>query len=400
MEFTYRVKNKTGKTLKGIVEAETKSKAVSILKEKGYYVIGIKKGTGFQISAKDINPFGKISRDEIVIFTRQLATMINAGLPLNDALFSLQEQVGSKFAAVVKEILERVEAGQSLGESISGWSNVFNQVYIASVKAGEAAGVLDKVLLKLADDLEEEKKFRGEIKGALIYPIIIVVMMVIVGTIMMIFVIPKMMALYNELDADLPMATKMLMSISDFAVRFWWLVIAGLGGSVYGFYSFKKTEEGRKKIDKIILQVPILGPLQKKTILANTTRTLGLLLGTGISLVEALNIVADATGNVIFRQAIKDSARGVEKGRSLSTMLSSSGVFPPILYQMVAVGEGTGKLDKTLVKVSSFFKGEAAAAVKGLTTALGPIIMIILAAGVMFLVVAVLMPIYNLTSSF
>jgi len=400
MEFTYQIKNKAGKTIKGVVEAETKNKAISLLKEKGYYIISLKQGAGFQINTKDVNPFSRISRDETVIFTRQLATMINAGLPLNDALFSLQEQVGSKFAMVIKEILERVEAGQPLGKAISGWPNVFNQVYIASVEAGEAAGVLDQVLLKLADDLEEEKKFRGEIKGALIYPVIIVVMMTIVGAIMMIFVIPKMMALYNELDADLPMATEMLMSISDFAVRFWWLVIVGLGGLVYGFYSFKKTEEGRKKIDEFALRVPVLGPLQKKTILANTTRTLGLLLGTGISLVEALNIVADATGNIVFRQAIKNSARGVEKGRSLSTMLSSSGVFPPILYQMVAVGEGTGKLDETLVKVSSFFKGEAETAVKGLTTALGPIIMIILAGGVMFLVVAVLMPIYNLTSSF
>ena len=280
MEFTYQIKNKAGKTIKGVVEAETKNKAISLLKEKGYYIISLKQGVGFQVNAKDVNPFSRISRDETVIFTRQLATMINAGLPLNDALFSLQEQVGSKFAAVIKEILERVEAGQPLGKAISGWPNVFNQVYIASVEAGEAAGVLDKVLLKLADDLEEEKKFRGEIKGALIYPIIIVVMMTIVGAIMMIFVIPKMMALYSELDADLPTATKMLMSISDFAVRFWWLVIVGLGGLVYAFYSFKKTEEGRKKIDELALRVPVLGPLQKKTILANTTRTLGLLLGT------------------------------------------------------------------------------------------------------------------------
>ncbi len=400
MEFTYRVKNQSGETLKGVVEADTKEKAVTLLQERDYYVIDLKKGNGLGINWDNIQFSNKVGYNEVVIFTRQLATMINAGLTLNDALFSLKEQVSPKFADIIEEIIGRVEAGQPLGTALEGWPNVFNDIYVASVKSGEAAGVLDQVLLRLADDLEEKKEFRSEVKGALIYPAIVVVMMVIVAAIMMIFVIPKMMALYEDLDADLPTATKALMTLSDWSVRFWWVVLAGLAGAIYGFFKLKNTEEGARKLDEIILSLPIIGPLQKKTILADFTQTLGLLLSTGISLVEALDIVSEAVGNRLFREKIKQAARGVEKGRALSTMLSDSELFPPILYQMVAVGEGTGKMDEALKKISGFFKSEAEAAVQGLTTALGPVIMIILGIGVLFLVVAVIMPIYNLTSSF
>jgi type II secretory pathway component PulF len=401
MEYTYRVKNKEGKTLKGVVEAESQDRAIALLKERGFFVVSLKEGTGGLSLSLESFSFGrKVSRDEVVIFTRQLATMVNAGLSLNDALFSLKEQVGSSFAQIIDEVLRRVEAGQSLGESLSGWPDIFSHIYVASVKSGEAAGVLDKVLLRLADDLEEEKVFRNSVKGALIYPAIVVVMMVIVTAIVMIFVIPKMMNLYSELEAELPMATKILMAISDFFVKTWWLAIVLIFTLAYLFVRFKKSDQGARKIDEVILRLPVVGILQKRTILANMTRTLGLLLGTGISLVEALDIISESVGNLVFHDAVKKCARGVEKGRSLSNMMASFDVFPPILYQMAAVGEGTGKLDESLEKVSTFFKGEAETAVKGLTTALGPIIMIVLGLGVMFLVVAVLMPIYNLTSQF
>ena len=400
MEYIYQVKNKEGKTIKGKVEAETQERAVTLLKERGFFIISLKEGLGIGFSLEDINPIKQVSHDEIAIFTRQLSTMINAGLSLNDALFSLKEQVSSKFAQIVDEVLRRVESGQSLGESLSGWPEIFSNIYVASVKSGEAAGVLDKILLRLADDLEEEKTFRNNLKGALVYPIIVLVMMVIVGAVVMIFVVPKMMALYSELDTDLPGTTKALMAISDFFIKSWWLALLLIAGSIFLFIKFKNTDQGAKKIDEVVLRLPVIGSLQKKTILANMSRMMGLLIGTGISLVEALDIIAEAVGNLVFRDALKQCARGVEKGRPLSSLMANFAVFPPIFYQMVAVGEGTGKLDDSLEKVSAFFKGEAETAVKGLTTALGPIIMVVLGIGVMFLVMAVLMPIYNLTSSF
>jgi len=400
LEFSYKAKDTSSKTVKGIVEADTRDKAVSLLKERGLFVISIHEGKGWEMDLGNIQFWGKVSQNEVAVFTRQLSTMINAGLPINDALFALKEQVSPKFAQIVSEILQRVEGGESLGKALEGWPDIFGRAYIASVQSGEAAGVLDKVLLRLADDMEEEKKFRANIKGAMIYPIIVVVAMIIVAAIMMIVVIPKMTSLYSELGADLPGPTKMLMAVSSFASRFWWIVLLMLIGLVYGFSVFRKTEKGAEIIDQLILKLPIVGPLQEKTAFSTVTRTLGLLLSTGVPLVEALDIVADVANNSIFRKAIKSAARGVEKGRPLSQMLSLSGVFPPIFYQMTAVGEGTGKLDETLEKVSIYFKGEAEAAVKGLTSAIEPIIMIILGLGVGFLVIAVIMPIYNLTSQF
>ncbi len=400
MEYTYRVKDKESQTVKGVVEAESKERALALLRERGFFVISLKEGGGVNFNLEKVSPIRRVSRDEVVIFTRQLSTMINAGLSLNDALFSLKDQVSPKFASIIDEVLRRVEAGQPLGQSLSGWSDIFSHIYVASVKSGEAAGVLDKVLSRLADDLEEEKTFRNNVKGAMIYPIIVLVMMFLVGIIVMIFVVPKMLNLYSELDAELPAATRALMAISDFFIKTWWLALISIATLVYLFVKFKRTEQGAKKIDEIILKLPVFGALQTKTILANMSRSLGLLLGTGISLVEALDIIADSLGNLVYRDALKQCSRGVEKGRSLSGMMANFPVFPPILYQMVAVGEGTGKLDVSLEKVSTFFKGEAETAVKGLTTALGPIIMIVLGVGVMFLVIAVLMPIYNLTASF
>jgi len=400
VEFSYKVKDQSGKTVKGIVEADTQDKAIALLKEQGFFVIGIREGKGWTVDLSDIQFGGKVSHSEITVFTRQLSTMINAGLPINDALFALKEQVSPKFAKIVDEILRRIEEGKSLGNALESWPQIFGRAYVASIQSGEASGVLDKVLLRLADDMEEEKKFRANIKGAMIYPIIVVITMVIVAAIMMIFVIPKMTSLYTELGADLPGPTKILMAVSSFAVRFWWICLLMLAGLIYGFTVFRKTEQGLEVIDRLILRLPIIGPLQEKTALASVTRTLGLLLSTGVSLVEALDIVADVADNSVFYKAIKSTARGVEKGRSLSQMLSSSGVFPPIFYQMTAVGEGTGKLDETLEKVSVYFKGEAEAAVKGLTSAIEPLIMIVLGIGVGFLVMAVIMPIYNLTSQF
>ena len=400
MEFSYKVKDQSGKTVKGIVEADTQDKAVSLLKEQGFFVIGIREGKGWTVDLSDIQFGGKVSHSEITVFTRQLSTMINAGLPINDALFALKEQVSPKFAKIVDEILRRIEEGKSLGNALESWPQIFGRAYVASIQSGEASGVLDKVLLRLADDMEEEKRFRANIKGAMIYPIIVVIAMVIVAAIMIIFVIPKMTSLYTELGADLPGPTKILMAVSSFAVRFWWICLLMLAGLIYGFTVFRKTEQGLEVIDRLILRLPIIGPLQEKTALASVTRTLGLLLSTGVSLVEALDIVADVADNSVFYKAIKSTARGMEKGRSLSQMLSSSGVFPPIFYQMTAGGEGTGKLDETLEKVSVYFKGEAEAAVKGLTSAIEPLIMIVLGIGVGFLVMAVIMPIYNLTSQF
>jgi type IV pilus assembly protein PilC len=268
------------------------------------------------------------------------------------------------------------------------------------VKAGEAGGVLDDVLLRLADNLEKSRELQGKIKGAMIYPTIIIIGMLGVVSIMMIFVIPKLLSLYTDMQIELPMPTKVLIAVSNFMVNYWFMLLGLIFVGIFAFRAFGKTEEGRRKIDSFKLSLPILGNIQKQSILAEMTRTLGLLVSTGISIIDALNIVSEGTGNVIFETDLKEVAKEVEKGLPIAVSIAAYDEFPPIIPQMISVGEETGKLDEVLKKLSRYFEAESEEMVKGLTTAIEPLIMIVLGVGVGFLIIAVVLPIYNLTSSF
>jgi type IV pilus assembly protein PilC len=248
--------------------------------------------------------------------------------------------------------------------------------------------------------LEKQKEFRNKVKGAMIYPMVIVVGMLVVGTIMMIFVIPKLLGMYQEFQAELPLPTKILISFSDLATRFWWIALIGGGVAIFSFRSFQKTPLGQKKIDQLKLQLPIYGNLQKMTILTEVTRTLGLLVSTGISIIDGLNIVARAANNSIYLEELQFAAKQVEKGLPLGGTLAEFEEFPAVVPHMVSVGEETGKLDEVLTKLSRYFESESEQMVKGLTTAIEPLIMVVLGLGVGFLIIAVILPIYNLTTSF
>lgn len=399
-EFIYKAKDKKGGDVSGLVEANDLKQARSILREKGYFAYHIKeKKPNFIISSFQ-KFLKKISLTEVATFTRQLATMINAGLPLTDALIILKSQSESKMAGIAGEILKDVEQGTTLGDSLKKHPKIFSPVYISLVRAGESAGVLDNIMLRLADNLEAQREFRSKIKGALTYPIIIIIGMGAVIFIMMVFVIPKLTALYTEFDAKLPKPTQVLMSASAFMVNFWWLVLAFIAGLFYLFKLIKKNKKGKRKIDELKFKLPIAGKLQKQVILAEFTRTLGLLIGAGVSIIEALEISAKTTNNQIIEEALAKANRQVEKGFPLATVIADNPVFPQILSQMLSVGEETGKVDEVLLKVSKFFQSESEESLKGLTSAIEPLIMILLGVGVGFLVIAIILPIYNLTSQF
>jgi type IV pilus assembly protein PilC len=326
--------------------------------------------------------------------------MINAGLPLTEALLILKSQGDSEVNKAASEILRDVEGGSTLADSMAKFPKIFSSVYIALVRAGEAAGVLDNILNRLADNLESQREFKAKVKGALIYPAIVVSGMVAVMFIMMIFVIPQLTSLYNEFDADLPQTTKILIGISNFMVKFWWLFIVGFLGGSYLLRMINSQKEGRKKIDEFKFKVPIYGKLQTNVILAELTRTLGLLIGAGVSIVEALQISAAAAGNAIIEEGVLEANKQVEKGSPLSSAIASNPFFPQIVSQMISVGEETGKMDEVLLKVSKYFQSESEESLKGLTSAIEPLIMILLGVGVGFMVIAIIMPIYNLTSQF
>jgi type IV pilus assembly protein PilC len=259
---------------------------------------------------------------------------------------------------------------------------------------------MDKVLTRLAETMEAQREFNSKVKGAMIYPVIIVIGMIIVSGVMMVVVIPKLTDLYKDFNIELPLTTKILVAVSNFVIHFWWLIIFGSIGLSVAFGKWKKTPQGERLLDTYILKVPVFGNLQKKIILVEFTRTLSMLLSAGIHILDALRILKNSLGNVLFRDAIDDVAKKVEKGFSLGDTFKSHQEFPPIVSQMMKVGEETGKMDDTLLKLSIYFQSETENLVKGLTTAIEPIIMVFLGIGVGFIVISVITPIYNLTAQF
>jgi len=397
--FRYTVKNEQGQKVTGKIEAKSVRAAAAELQERKLFVVEIRPVGDEFFNQLKAALFGVKSSD-IVLFTRQLSTMISAGLPLANALSILSQQSKPEMARLVETVLQDIEGGLSFADALAKHPKEFGTMYIQLIRAGEIGGVLDDVLGRLADNMEKSSQFQAKTKGALIYPVIVILAMVAVGAIMMIFVIPKMTDLYKDFDAELPLMTQLLIGTSDFFVRFWWLIGAVVFGGVTLFLRWKKTEVGRHTFDKMLLKLPLFGPLIEKIALTEFTRTLALLLNSGVSLLQALEIVTKGVNNVIYRDALLECAKQVEKGVSLSQALLRYSDFPPILQQMIAVGEETGKLDEVLRKLSVYFEQESEQAVKNMTAAIEPMIMIVLGVGVGALVIAVIMPIYNLTSQF
>lgn len=397
--FKYTAKNKRGETIRGKVEAASKMQAVSTLFARDLFVIDVSSlGQEAGFLSKFFKP--KVKFSELVNFTRQLATMINAGLPLANALSILEEESESEMGKLSANLLKDVESGLSFSDALQKYPDNFSRIYAQLVKAGEAGGVLDEVLERLAINLEKDKDFKAKTKSAMIYPVIILIAMVVVMIVMMVAVIPKLTEMYTDFDAELPALTKVFIGISDFMVQFWWVMLLLVAAGIFTLRSYKKTKKGELAIDRWLLTIPIFGPMRQKIILTDFTRTLSLLLGAGVSLLESINIVAEAIDNAVYREELAEAAKQVERGTSLSAAVARYEDFPPILHQMMSVGEETGKLDEILGKLAEYFEKESEYAVKNMTAAMEPIIMIVLAVGVGFMVVAIIMPIYSLTSQF
>lgn len=399
-KFNYVATDKEQKKIKGIIEAVSQTQAQSILKTKGFFIISMEKIEVSPAWMLWFKSFAKIKKDDVVHLTRQMATMINAGLPLTTALGILKYQTSLAMAKIVDEVQKDIEGGGSLYKAMAKYPKVFSQVYLSLIESGEAAGVLEKVLKRLADNLEKESEFRSKTKSALIYPAIISLAMVVVAIVMMVFVVPKLTTLYGEFGAELPVMTRVLIGISDFMVNSWYILLFLLIVGGYSFYTWKKTETGKAWVDRKMLQLPIVGKLKTRVILTEITRTLALLVESGVSIIEALEIVAGSSDNVVFQKSINRAAKEVEKGIPLAAAIGQHEEFPALVPQMIAVGEETGKLDEVLMNVSRYYETESEQAIKGLTTAIEPLMMIILGVGVAFLVIAIVLPIYNLTSQF
>lgn len=399
-KYNYKAKDENGKVVSGRVEASSEAVAARLLRERGLVVITIKpvRKSPFLFINKLKT---RVTSGDTSTFTRQLATMVNAGLPITEALSILRSQAKGALQAVVVQILADVEGGESFSAALARHPKVFSPTFIALVKSGEAGGVMDKVLARLADNMEKQQEFQGRVKGALIYPAIIVIGMTAVAFIMIVFVVPRLTSLYSEFNAQLPLPTQILIGISNIVIKLWPLVLLGFGATLYAFGAYRRTQKGRRKIDELYFKIPIVGELQRQIILTELTRSLSLMVGAGVSILEGLSISSDVVGNSIVADALKDAAKQVEKGFPIAySFAKHPEAFPFILSQMIAVGEETGKMEEVLTKISHIFEIESDQKVKALTSAIEPLVMIILGLGVGFLVVAIILPIYNLTSQF
>lgn len=398
LRFRYKAANEQGKRVYGKVEALSGPNAARLLNEQGLVVIRLSvEGEGV------LSLLGKfrqgVGLGELATFTRQFATMINAGVTITEALAILRDQASKKLSIIVEQVLSDVEAGASLTRALEKHPNAFSPVYIALIRAGETGGILDKVLIRVAENLEKEREFRGKVVGALIYPIIIVVGMIIVVAIMLIFVIPRLAEIYESFQADLPITTQVVIGMSKVMSRFWW-ALAGVGALFFwGFSLFKKTRFGREKIDRLLLKIPVFGALQRHIMMTEFTRTLSLMVGAGVSILESLQVVAKVTGNSVLVNAVDRAARDVEKGFPLAWALGQQrDAFPIMVSRMIAVGEETGKVDEVLNKISYILETESEIRLRALTSTIEPVVMIILGVGVGLLVVSIILPIYNLTN--
>jgi type IV pilus assembly protein PilC len=395
--FTYRAKDKQGILKEGVVEADSLSAAADILHDHGLSVLALQPETG-EIHLERYIPFLKhVSRKELVLFSRQLATLINARVPINQALDVLRLQLTNReLRKVLEEILHSVEGGKSLSESIADYPHVFSNLYVNMVKSGELSGTLDEALTYLADQQEKDYDLVSKIRGALTYPIFIVSAIIIVGTLMFIFVLPQMTSVLKEAGAELPLTTRILISSTEILQKYWVVLVLILIGLVMGFRIYIQTSGGRLIWDALKLKIPIVGKLLHNIYIDRLCLNLSTLVTGGIPIVQALRTVGEVVGNKVLREIIYEAAAEVETGKSMAAVFSEHKEIPPILCQMARVGEQTGSLGEILGKLARFYDKEVDNSLSTLTTLLEPVIMMLLGLAVAVMVAGILLPIYNL----
>ncbi len=396
--FEYAVRDRSGKLVRGRIEANNPAAVANRLKTMGIAPISINEvGTGglsMEISIPGLTD--KIGLKDVSILARQLATMINAGLSLIRALSILAEQTENKrFAVVIDEVRQDVEKGASLSQALSKHPKVFSNLYVSMVKAGEAGGVLDETLNRLADTLESQVALRAKIKSAMTYPVVVFSLVLLIVTAMLIFVVPMFEDLYADLGGTLPLPTKVLLAVSGVLTKFWYIALAVAVGGAWGFKRWIATDSGRGHFDRIKLKIPIFGQLAHKSAISRFSRTLSVLVRTGVPILQAMDIVAETSGNTVVAKAVRDVQSSVKEGESLAEPLTEHPVFPPMVVQMMAVGEETGALDTMLSKVADFYDREVEATVDALTSLIEPLLIVVMGATVGGMLVALYMPMFN-----
>ncbi|MBI4054013.1 MAG: type II secretion system F family protein [Candidatus Doudnabacteria bacterium] len=399
--YRYQAKDKSGGLVVGTVEAANEAQAAETLESHNLVPIRFSELTALSSLDAILSQLSRVTGKDMVIFFRQLATLVNAQVRIVTALKILTKQVSSrKFRSLIEDLASEVEGGKSFSEGLSIYPNLFPDLYTSLIRAGEASGTLDKSLLYLADQIEKDYDLRAKIRGALYYPAFIVAVLIIVGVLMMIFVLPQLTAVLQESGAELPLATKIIIATSNLMRGFWYILLAGLLGLIFLVRYLIRTTSGRYFYDNLLIHTPLIGPFLQKIYLYRFAHHMANLLSGGISIVKALQLIADIIGNWTYRDIFLEAASEVQTGRSLREVLESYPEIPPLVYQMAEVGQQTGDLQGILRKLSNFYEKEVENYIANLTTLIEPIIMVLLGVAVSIVVAGILLPIYNLASSF
>lgn len=394
--FTYTAKsNETGELIEAEVQADNERSAAKLLIDQNLFPITIESKSAR--GAKRFHIGAAVRAKERVIFTRQLATLINAGLPLTQSLRTVARQIENpNLREIVDQIVATLEGGSTLANAFAAHPKVFNETYVALVAAGETSGSLDKTLERIASQQEKDAALASKIRGAMVYPLIVLGVITAVLIFMLTTVLPQISGLYADLKKTVPPTTRFLLAISSFITKFWWLVLGGLGAGGYSLRNYFKTGSGGRVADKLKLQAPILGKLLQKVYMARFSSTLSTLLSSGIPVLQALAVVKNSMSNILLSEAIERASDKVKGGKALSLALEEETTFMVLVPQMIKIGEESGQIDDMLEKLSKFYEEEVDQEIKNLSTTIEPALMIVMGLVVAFIIMAILFPIYSL----
>lgn len=398
LTFNYEAKDPaTGKHVKAAIQAESEAAAAKLLSKQGYIPIKISNQDKEGIFSFFKN---RITAKDKVVFSRQLSTLVGAGLPLTQSLQTTIDQTENKrLAEITHSVLTSVEGGNTLADSFAKHPEVFDSVFISLVEAGESSGTLDKALIRLANQQEKDAEMMSKIRGAMIYPIIVLVVILLVLGFMLFTVVPQIEKLYDDLRQTLPWVTQIMVGTASFVINFWWLIIILLGIAGYFLNQYLQTEEGIKTKDSLKLNMPIFGPLFKKLYMARFARTSQTLLATGVPMLDALRISSKAVNNVWVSKSINRAANKVKGGKGLADSLKGQEYILALVPQMIGIGEKSGKVDEMMGKVATVYENELDDSIKAISTSIEPILMVVLALVAGTMVAAILLPIYNLVNT-
>lgn len=400
--YTYKARDRQGEPLTATIEAENELSAAMSLRSIGYSVISIEREAQLKANLADFwQKIRKTYQYELVLFSRQLASLLKAGITITQALSSIAEQTKNKILKeTINTVLKDILAGISFSEALTRHPGIFSDLFVSMIKVGETAGILDEVLDRLAQLAAQELEVKTRIKSAMTYPLILVTVAIIIVSFLLVNIIPKFVVVFEAYEAKLPLATQILLGISFLTRRLYVLFIAVFAIFIFLFRRYLKTKKGRYKFDFYLLRLPLFGQLYLKLIVARFSRTLGALVKSGVSILEALSVTEKTVGNSVISRVIDNIRSAITEGQSLAEPFKASGVFPATVIQMVSLGEKSGKLDQMLIEVADFYDREVDYTIRNITTALEPLLLLTMGAMVAFIALSVLLPIFNLIKVF